>query len=84
MDSDQRFWILFVLIVACAIVAGISVPLYIISKRDTAYVQAGYVQKLICTKPATQYSTAETQIIWTKPDADTGMKSLTLENYTGK
>ena len=84
MDADHRFWIMLLIVIATAIVAGVSVPLYIISRRDMAYVQAGYVQKLICTKPATQYSTAETQIIWTKPDGDTGMKSLTLENYSGK
>jgi hypothetical protein len=84
MNSDQRFWILFVLIIACAVVAGISTPLYIITKKEAAFVQAGYVQKVICTKPATQYSSATVEIIWSKPDADTGMKSLTLENYDGK
>lgn len=84
MNSDQRFYITLILVIACGIVAAIGTPLYIISRRDIAFVQAGYVQKVICVKPATQYSSADTQVIWSKPDADTGMKSLTLENYSGK
>jgi phosphate starvation-inducible protein PhoH len=70
MDSSDKFWLCFWFILGLTLATIVCVPTYIEHKHDIDMAQAGYVQKVIVTRPGNEWVSPITEKIWVKIGED--------------
>ena len=66
MDSNDKFWLTFWFLVGLTVCVVVCVPTYIVHNRDVEMAKAGYVEKIIILRPATDWVAPITDRMWVK------------------
>jgi hypothetical protein len=75
LDNESRFWLtLWITLALIGATVAISVP-YIISRKDVAMAEAGYVQKVVVIgNPNDSYS-RHIEVVWVKVGTEPSVES---------
>ena len=66
MDSSDKFWLSFWTVAALTICILVCVPTYIVHNNQLEMHKAGYIQKLIVTRPGNDWISPITEKVWVK------------------
>jgi hypothetical protein len=80
--NDNTFWLSFWSVLIISVSTTIIMSVYFSYNHDIELVKAGYEQKLIITRPATEYLSANTEKVWARSDSKN--EPVEIVNATGR